>query len=266
MTLVETRRYEMLARVREFGLAYRDKFPESSLGGQTFALVAEAVHELAQNAMSKMSHAKSGRGSRIMARAALENRLDALGRTARAIAEDIPGFDDPFQLPRRLSEQALLTTGRMFVHDAETASQQFIAHGMPETFIADLTALVDRFEQAVRTRENNHSEKAQAQASISAALLSGLSAVRKLDVIVANQLGEDPAAIARWEVDRRMDYRRRGRKDAAAAAPAGTTPAATPAAAEPANASKPAPAPTVSTEPAPGGGEPATPDALKVAS
>ena len=43
MTTIETRPYEMLVRVRDFGEAHRDRFPASSVAGQAFATVGEAV-------------------------------------------------------------------------------------------------------------------------------------------------------------------------------------------------------------------------------
>ena len=36
-------RYEMFVRVRSFGVANRDQFPESSTGGKALALVEAAV-------------------------------------------------------------------------------------------------------------------------------------------------------------------------------------------------------------------------------
>jgi hypothetical protein len=48
-----------------------------------------------------------------------------------------------FPMPNSVSDQTLLTTGRKFVRDAEPLRSQFLAHGMPASFVADLNALVD---------------------------------------------------------------------------------------------------------------------------
>src|SRR5437667_7542066 len=47
MKFMETRRYEMLVRVRDFGAANGDRFPHSTLVGKTFAVVSSTVNDLA---------------------------------------------------------------------------------------------------------------------------------------------------------------------------------------------------------------------------
>src|SRR5262249_24340431 len=119
MTRMEMRRYAMLARVRDFGQAHRDLFPESSVGGQAFATVAAAVAELSDHAVAKMSSAREGIRAKTEARHGLIERLEAIARTAHAIAVDRPGFDDSFRLPRQHSDEALVTIARVFIQDAE---------------------------------------------------------------------------------------------------------------------------------------------------
>ena len=136
MTRMEMRRYAMLARVRDFGQAHRDLFPESSVGGQAFATVAAAVAELSEHAVAKMSSAREGIRAMKDARHWLVDRLEAIARTARAIAADRPGFDDSFRLPRQYSNAALATIARVFIQDAEATKDQFVAHGLPDTFVA----------------------------------------------------------------------------------------------------------------------------------
>jgi hypothetical protein len=231
MTRMEMRRYAMLARVRDFGQAHRDLFPESSVGGQAFATVAAAVAELSDHAVAKMSSAREGIRAKTEARHGLIERLEAIVRTARAIAVDRPGFDDSFRLPRQHSDEALVTIARVFVQDAEATKDQFVAHGLADTFLAELQKLLEKFEQAARDREAGRSARIAAHAGIERALLAGLAAVRKLDVVVANQLQHDLAALAVWEGERRLDSPRRLK---AAALPI-----------------KPAPTPQVPESPAP---------------
>jgi hypothetical protein len=203
------RRYAMLARVRDFGQAHRALFPDSSVGGQAFATVAAAVAELSEHAVAKMSSAREGIRAMKDARHWLVDRLEAIARTARAIAVDHPGFDDSFRLPRQYSHEALVTIARVFIQDAEATKNQFVAHGLAETFVAELQKLLGTFEQAARDREAGRSARIAAHAGIEKGLLAGLAAVRKLDVIVANQLEHDPTTLAVWERERRVDSARR---------------------------------------------------------
>jgi hypothetical protein len=201
----------MLVRVKGFGEAHRDLFPESTTGGQAFATVAAAVTQLSAHTVSKQSTAREGRRAKAMARAALLERLDTIGRTARAIAEVAPGFDDPFRVPRRQTDDQLVMTGRVFVQDAEASRSRFLGHRLPETFVADLLELIEKFEQTIRNHEARSNAHAVARAGIAGALLSGLAAVRQLDVIVANELVGDPTALAGWEHERRVTYPNRPR-------------------------------------------------------
>src|SRR5262245_19981241 len=94
MTGVDTRRYEMLVRVRDFGATFADRFPPSSLGGQAFATVKAAVDALSEHAASLMSGkgtAREGTTSKAVTREALRDDLEAIIRTARALALDTPG-------------------------------------------------------------------------------------------------------------------------------------------------------------------------------
>jgi hypothetical protein len=209
MTRMELRRYAMLGRVRDFGQAHRDLFPESSVGGQAFATVAAAVAELSDYAVAKMSSAREGIRAKTEARHGLIERLEAIARTAHAIAVDRPGFDDSFRLPRQHSDEALVTIARVFIQDAEATKDQFVAHGLADTFVAELQKRLETFEQAARDREVGRSARIAAHAGIERALLAGLAAVRKLDVIVANHLQHDSTAIAVWEGERRLDSTRR---------------------------------------------------------
>jgi hypothetical protein len=202
----------MLLRVQEFGQTHRDRFAAASLARQAFDEVAAAQAQLSEQAVSKMAAARGGKGTKATARRALTGRLEAMVRCARVIAEAKPGFDDPFRMPSPRTDQALLTAGRVFVRDAGPVAEQFRSYGMPENFIESLRMLVEDFDQAIRARQAGRDGHMAARGRIEQALSLGLAAVRKLDVIVANQFHDDPVTIAVWEHDRRVEYPNRVKK------------------------------------------------------
>ena len=226
MRTIERQKYEMLVRVRDFGEAHQDLFPESSFARDHFAAVDAAVKALSQHAVSKMLTAREGKSTKVTAREALLTRLEAISDTARAVGQDTAGLEDKFHLPEHLTDQALVTAGRAFARDAEGFAGQFIGHAMPATFIADLNGLVDRFEQANQARQAGKDRQAAARASIEAALASGFVALHKLDAIITNHLRGDAVTMAVWRGDRRIDYRSRKRSTRGASTP---TPASGPA-------------------------------------
>ena len=244
MTNSETRRYEMLVRIRGFGEAHTDLFPKSSLAREQFAAVAAVVKELSAHAVAKMSAAREGRGPKTAARAVLLERLEAVALTGRAMAQNTPGFGDKFRLPDPQSDQALITAGRLFAREADAFKRAFVAHAMPSSFIDDLNQAVDEFESAIHERESGKAESAAARACIKTTLATGTAAVVRLDAMVTNHLRDDPKMMAIWKRERRVGNPAR-RRSAPAAPVAPVAVPATPAqpVAQPTAATSPAAAP-----------------------
>ncbi len=227
----QLRQYEMLVRVRDFGTAHKDRFPESTVATQTFAAVAAAVAQLREYAVAQLALKREGARARAAAPAALLDIVEAISRTARVIQAEEPSFPNSFHMPERRSAQALLTSARLCARDIEPVAEKFIAHAMPKTFVADLSRLLDVYEEAVRGRETDKGENAAARASIEAAVASGLAAARTLDVIIANQSADDVVMVAEWERDRVIGPRKRGSNTATPPAPPPAPPVVVPTAA-----------------------------------
>ena len=222
MNSLNTRRLEMLVRVRDFGAAHRDLFPASTLGGKMFAAVASAVAALSQQAASQMSGrgtARGGSSSKAVARAALRERLQAISRTARALALDNPRLDDKFRVPQSNGHQALLSAGRAFADDAAPLLKAFIAHDMPATFLTQLNADLQEFERAIRDHAVGKDKHIAARAGIDTAIEAGLTAVQRLDAIVANRLHDDPTTLAVWDSARHVERTARAKNGAPSPVP-----------------------------------------------
>src|SRR5258705_6560098 len=159
-----------------------------------------------------------------MARRRLLSSLDAVRLTARAMAQKTPGLEDKFQLPDPQTDQGLLTAGRLFVRDAQAFKSEFLALAMPETFLDDLTAVIDHFEQAIRTRENGRGDAAAARTSIKTSLAAGAAAALALDAMVINHLGDVPSILEAWKRVRRVVHPSKRRTEPQANANALETP------------------------------------------
>src|SRR5262245_35121916 len=216
MNAIERRRYEMLVRVRDFGDKYGHLFPTSSVARESFAAVAAAIKELDTHDLTHMAASASVFVKRkTIAREALLARLRAISQTARVLAKHVPGLNQQFEVPIEPSDQRLLTTGRKFARDVEPSGSQFLAHGMPVTFVADLNALVDRFERALHDRGVGRETRRAARTSTKAVLSSGLDAVRSLNAIVTNHLPDDVVTRTVWDRERRIVYPERTKQTAA---------------------------------------------------
>ena len=201
MTNLETRKFNMLTRVKDFGVAHASSFPTNSLGGEVFTELTGIVQTLAGFASEKSStrgEARQITTSKAIARATLKEMLEAIRRTARAMAVQTPGIDEKFRLPYRFTDQNMSSSARAFASDALPLKSEFIRHEMSANFIVELNAAIEEFDRA--TSEGNHSTEARfsATASLKATLQQGMKAVLRLDAIVRNKFKNDRIMTAAW--------------------------------------------------------------------
>jgi hypothetical protein len=197
----ETRRLEMFIRVREFGTAQADVFTATTRGGEVIAQVNSAISELEEHGATQSSGTRTAREKttlKAVARAALREDLEAISRTARALALSTPGLNDKFRIPRNLGDQAWLAAARSFAQDAEPLKAEFIRRGLPANFLEDLDAGITEFEQSISSRAHVTGARVAATAAIDDAIERGMNAVRELEAIVRNTFRDDPATLAQW--------------------------------------------------------------------
>ena len=197
----ERRSYEMLARGRDFYRTHADSFPAGSRGSELFAELDETIREIDANARAKvsnMSAAAQGTANRRAARESLRALLEAISRTARAMALDIPGLDKRFQMPRGNSDQSLLATAHDFLANAEPLKAEFIRNELPATFHDDLRTLISEFEGSITTQNQSRGARVSATKGVKTAVERGVAIVRRLDAIVRNKFAADPASLAEW--------------------------------------------------------------------
>jgi hypothetical protein len=237
MNTLDIHRYTMLVRVREFGAAHGDAFPAGSVGGQMFAAVSTAVDQLSTYVTTQAAGhgaAREGTISKAVAREAVHEALDAIGRTARALALDTPGLEGKFRVPSSRNDHELATAARTFGQDAAPLEAKFTAHGLPATFLADLQAALDTFERAAQEHFSARETHVAARAGIGTAIESAFLALARLDAIVPNILRDKPTMLAAWTSARHVERVRASHEPAPPATPPPATTATTPAPGAPA--------------------------------
>jgi hypothetical protein len=215
MRRTETARYEMLVRVRDFGATYGERFPGSTRGSESFAAVNTAVTQLEQHGASQYSNRHAMRGTKATnsdAYRELLDTLDAIERTAHAVALDTTIVDGMFAVPKKRGPAAVLNAARSIVTNAEPLAKAFIAHGLPKDFVAQLETTIATFEEVRKQRVAAKEQHASARKAIDEAFESGTEAVQHLDAIVANVIGGDGQAMAAWSVARHVEPRRAPRR------------------------------------------------------
>lgn len=197
----ENRKHQMFVRVRDFGAEHATDFAANSLGSQLFVTLAGIVTTLDGHAASQASKggaARQGTTSRGQARQALLEDLQAISRTARVMADEVPGLDDKFRLPPSGNDALLLSTARAFAVDARPLAAQFIAHEIAADFLEDLADDIAAMEAAISEQSSGLGQRVAAGAAIDSVIDEGVAAVRKLDAIVKNKYANNPAVLAQW--------------------------------------------------------------------
>lgn len=194
-------RLDMFIRVREEMAQHADIFPPSSRGAELLVELNHAIEELQGHAAAQSSGKRASKEEttlKAVAHAALREDMEAMTRTARAMAITMPGLDDKFRLPRNSGDQAWLAAARSFAHDAEPLKAEFIKRGMPEDFLEELNAKIEEFEACINRKARKTGARVAATAAINNGVERGTRAVRELDAIMRNTFRNDPTTLARW--------------------------------------------------------------------
>lgn len=202
MDTLETKRQEMFIRVREYGTQFNASFPTGSYGAGLFEKLGEVVEGLKAHALDQskgLSSVRESSASKAAARDELLRRLDAISRTARVIAYNIPGLENKFRMPRGIGDQALLIKARNFASDAEPLKAEFTKRGLPTSFIEDLNELINDFDAAINQKVQHRGKQVAATAAIDELIERGIRIVRELDALVRNIFSNDGSALAAWE-------------------------------------------------------------------
>jgi len=212
MNAGQRRQYEMLLRLRDFSNTHRDLFAASAVAQEAFASVDAAITELTTTDQVKLSASAAARNDRkALARKALTEllvKVCTLARVLRARGVDVADFE----MPVSKSDQTLLTAARQFAQDAVPLEAEFNGHGIGPKVIAEGTAA---FDKATRDKGMKRADHTAARTRIQDLLASAFLDVRRLDLIVDNELGDNNPLRAVWKEARRVLSARASRGSAA---------------------------------------------------
>jgi hypothetical protein len=213
---IDRRRYEMLVRVRDFGASFGHLLPRAATD-QALGMLAAALQAIEAAHVAETSAFVSARAARkAAARRALSERLVLMQKAAGLLPGRRGEFRAHFDVPTRANDQVLLNAARQAVQQATPLAAEFIAHGMALTFPADIEALIEGFESALRERGMSRDEHVAARARIKGAMANGIRAVRTMDVIVGTHMARGSEARDVWAHSRRIEYPGRSKREAEA--------------------------------------------------
>lgn len=190
----ERRRYDMFVRVRQFGVESAVDFPAPSIGATQFGVVDTEINFLDASGADQAAgfgEARQQYEIKGTARENLREDMSDIARTARSMEYAFNGIEDKFRMPRGTNDQELIATARAFALEAVPYQADFVAYGMPATFITDLDALIAAFEATLPTTAGAIDEHVAATANIAESIRRGMQAVRILTGVVQNKYAHD---------------------------------------------------------------------------
>jgi hypothetical protein len=208
MERAETFTLEMFIRSHGFVAARPTVFPATSRAGEINAQLATVIAKLRQHAATQSSSTRSSREETKLKSTrldALQEDLEAIYRTARAIALNRPGFDEKFRLPKNKGSQSWLAAARAIADEAEPSKEDFIRLGLPANFLEDLRSDITEIEEIIHRQGQASGEGVAASAAIDEAIEEGMKLVRELDAIIRNVYRDDPATLAEWTSARHIE-------------------------------------------------------------
>jgi hypothetical protein len=204
MTRAQRFRYQMFVRARNFAAAHPGLFPPHSRIGQAFARVAAEVAAIESHGKDHVVGTAEARRVKAATRAAVFNYMKTLALAARRVTRPDPK-ENPFRVPRGRNLDRELATARAFIEQVHARQSEFVAFGLPPTFLSDFTTLVDDLQQAVDGRLSSRARRSKALAGIQSAIARGSEVIRDLDALLAIALRDDSDTYAAWTAVRRID-------------------------------------------------------------
>jgi hypothetical protein len=223
----EVRGQDTLARVRDFAIAEVTSFPSTGIGGQLFTEIFNSLDQLDAHIASQVAGSNTAREGTEQKELAQEELLDLLmmiRRSARSMDHANPGVYATFRVPPDLSATELLGVAETFGTEALPLKTDFIAYGMPATFLDNLEELSNEVREALDDQMAGARVRVTSTMSIKEVLEKGFTALRRVDPIVRNIFRDQPAKLAAWESARHLERAPRRQRPSTPASSAGTPP------------------------------------------
>ncbi len=130
----------------------------------------------------------------------LTEYLQMMNRAAKAMADEIEGVEDLFRMPRRRSNDIIVTTALTFYNDSAPYEAKFKEYDLPDTFRADIMALIADFGTVSTAQDSAESQKAGATGGLVELFKEAGKLSNKLDAIVLNKYRNNAQKLAAWAV------------------------------------------------------------------
>ena len=205
----ERRFYEMFLRVLLFLQTNAADFANIPAVAAAVTILETETPVLADLGSEKVSDTNTARDKTIFRgdmRDAMMDAMEDISEMWEPMAKNYQNAEHRFDMPYG-SDQVKIDTARSFVVKATPLKADFVARGMPDTFIEDLIAKIDAFEASIQESSSARIERVGTNASFKPSLDACREAVADVDPIVKMVYRTNAQKRAEWLVASHVERR-----------------------------------------------------------
>ncbi len=156
---------------------------------------------------------EEGTALRAVARQNIRDYLSTLGRTARSIARQTPGFDSNYPPPAGMDDTELLNEARAVAPKAIADQTIFIGRGLTLEFLESIDGFIAAFDASQDTTNVAVGSRGAAVSEKNTAYEKGLDDVDLLNDFIRNFYRDQPAKLAAWKIASHIERSAKRAKD-----------------------------------------------------
>ena len=143
---------------------------------------------------------KEGTALRAVARENIRDYLSTLGRTAKVVSRETPGFDKNYPLVSAMDDTELLNTARAVAPKALADETIFVGRGLTNDFLVSIDGFINDFDASQDTSNIADGSRGASVSDKNTAYESGLDDVDILNDFIRNFYRNQPAKLAAWKI------------------------------------------------------------------
>jgi hypothetical protein len=211
MNNIRKKHSERNVRCIAFGDERPEDFNEDTARGKSLAklrALQKKIEELDAECATHDRTKLQGISSKQEEREAVIRMLTAINKTGDLIGLDYPEVKGAFQRPKANSnDQTLLSTARSIAAAFTTHKSKFVEYDMAKDFDEQFKARIESFAHAMQQKVSGASAKSTTNSELDAAFRAADQELQRLDTLVRNRYGDDPATMTAWERAYRLERR-----------------------------------------------------------
>lgn len=208
MNIHVRRRRDTFIRIKAFSIEFPEDFPAGSPQEEQMLEISAVLDEIGQAAEKQTSgfgetrFEYHGKGTN---RIKLRDQMDDISTIADTLAYSIEGIDLLFKVAKDLPDAALIALAAAFIERAAPYREKFIRYGLKTTFIADLQAAKQAFEDSLTAPESASEAQVEATAKFDPAVRRGMVARNILNGLMKIKYKTNSARMRAWQSATHID-------------------------------------------------------------